>query len=289
MSGSHTRTFMLLLSLSALAGIGLAALPVVLLAVASAFGLVHLLARAMGVSRRLGTLIAVGTAICGNSAVAAVGPAIGAKDDEMAYAVGCVTLFGLIALLVYPFASLAGFGDLRLAGLFLGTAIHDTAQVASAGMLAAQVAGSPDVLDVRKRYRAVVTALDAGVGRVIDQVDELGVPLASVSHSHDERTNALWNAALEEGKGIFDAAGASEVWTGPQGAMHIMGGTIMGADPGTSVTNSYGRLHDVNNLFVAGPGLFPTSAGVNPTFTLTALAARTAEHINDNWRSISGG
>jgi choline dehydrogenase-like flavoprotein len=71
--------------------------------------------------------------------------------------------------------------------------------------------------------------------------------------------------------------GAREVWTGPPGSMHIMGGTIMGTNAANSVTNSYGQLHDIPNLVVAGPGLFPTSGGVNPTFTVHALAARSAE------------
>src|SRR5439155_20045580 len=84
----------------------------------------------------------------GNSAIAATGCAIGAKDDELSYAVGCVTLFGLFALIVYPFASRVLFaGDPHLAGLFLGSAIHDTAQVAGAGMLAAQHYGDPTVLE----------------------------------------------------------------------------------------------------------------------------------------------
>ena len=122
-----------------------------------------------------------------------------------------------------------------------------------------------------------------------DGTDVNGVPLAHVTHSHDERTNALWNAALADGKRVFEAAGASEVWTGPQGAMHIMGGTIMGANKDNSVTNAYGQLHDVPNTFIAGPGLFPTSGGVNPTFTATALAARSARHLIDNWENIARG
>ena len=84
---------------------------------------------------------------------------------------------------------------------------------------------------------------------------------------------------MAEGKEIFEAGGAGEVWTGPQGAMHIMGGTIMGDDPAYSVTNSFGQVHDIPNLVVAGPGLFPTSAGVNPTFTIQALAARSADRL----------
>ena len=69
-------------------------------------------------------------------------------------------------------------------------------------------------------------------------------------------------------------------------AMHILGGTIMGDDPEQSVVNSYGQTHDVANLFAAGPGLFPTSAGVNPTFTVKALASRSAEYLLREWGSI---
>jgi uncharacterized integral membrane protein (TIGR00698 family) len=136
------------LSLSAVGAIGLAALPIVLVSIATAIVLVRWVTRVLGLPPRLGTLVAVGTAICGNSAIIAAGPAIGAKEDEISYAVGCVTLFGLCALLVYPFLSHAMFGgDATLAGLFLGTAIHDTAQVAGAGMLYLQQYGVTEALD----------------------------------------------------------------------------------------------------------------------------------------------
>ncbi|MEM7276672.1 MAG: GMC family oxidoreductase [Pseudomonadota bacterium] len=113
--------------------------------------------------------------------------------------------------------------------------------------------------------------------------DEYGVPLASVHHSTDPASIALWQATLTEGQAVFNAAGADEVWTGPQGSMHIMGGTIMGADSTSSVCDGFGRCHDFENLYIAGPGLFPTSAGVNPTFTAQALAARSADHLLNNW------
>ena len=128
---------------------------------------------------------------------------------------------------------------------------------------------------------AVVEDLPVADNRVTlsDDLDDHGVPQASVHHDSHLKTKALWQAVLEEGKSVFEAAGATEIWTGPQGAMHIMGGTVMGNDPATSVTNSYGQVHDVENLFVSGPGLFPTSGGVNPTFTVNALALRAANHL----------
>ena len=136
------------LSLGAVGSIGLLALPVVLTCIGTALLVVSAVNRAVGLPRRLGTLVAVGTAICGNTAIAATAPLIRAEEDETSYAIGCVTLFGLIALITYPFLSHWLFaGDPRLAGLFLGTAIHDTAQVAGAGLLYLQQFGAPEALD----------------------------------------------------------------------------------------------------------------------------------------------
>jgi choline dehydrogenase-like flavoprotein len=121
----------------------------------------------------------------------------------------------------------------------------------------------------------------------LDQrTDRFGVPLARVTHTTHADSKALWQAALQEGQEVFKAAGAKDVWTGPQAAMHIVGGTIMGGEPASSVCNSYGQTHDISNLVIAGSGLFPTSGGVNPTFTIHALAARASEHLLENWNSI---
>ena len=68
------------------------------------------------------------------------------------------------------------------------------------------------------------------------------------------------------------------VSTGPPSA-----GQKWGTDSGNSVANSYGQIHEVPILIVSGPGLFPTSGGVNPTFTITALALRSANHLLENW------
>ena len=84
---------------------------------------------------------------------------------------------------------------------------------------------------------------------------------------------------MSEGADIMRAAGASEVWSGPRIGMHIMGGAVMGNDPAQSVTNAVGRVHDTDNLYIAGPALFPSSGAVNPTFTLTAMASRQADYL----------
>jgi uncharacterized integral membrane protein (TIGR00698 family) len=136
------------LSLSAVGAIGLLALPIVIACITTALLLVSTVNRGLGLPRRLGTLVAVGTAVCGNTAIVAIGPVIRADEDEISYSVGCVTVFGLLALVTYPFLSHWVFdGDARLAGFFLGTAIHDTAQVAGAGLLYLQQFGATEALD----------------------------------------------------------------------------------------------------------------------------------------------
>jgi uncharacterized membrane protein YadS len=78
----------------------------------------------------------------------ATAPVVGASEEETSYAVGTVTVFGLLALMIYPFLSHTLFAENDFAaGLFLGTAIHDTAQVAVAALLYSQQFGAPETLE----------------------------------------------------------------------------------------------------------------------------------------------
>ncbi len=113
--------------------------------------------------------------------------------------------------------------------------------------------------------------------------DRFDVPLAEVTHTFAPSSLALAEVARQEGEAVFRAAGATEVWSSGVNAMHIMGGTVMGEAPEFAVTNSYGQTHDIPNLVIAGAGLFPTSGGVNPTFTIHALAQRAAQYLLDHW------
>jgi uncharacterized integral membrane protein (TIGR00698 family) len=136
------------LSLAAVSVVGLVSLPIIAICIGTALVAVAKLGRAVGLPRRLSGLIAVGTSICGVSAIVAAAAAIDAKDDEVSYAVACVTLFGLLALFTYPFfAYWACGGDAQVAGIFLGTAIHDTAQVAGAGLIYQQQYDAPEALN----------------------------------------------------------------------------------------------------------------------------------------------
>lgn len=110
-----------------------------------------------------------------------------------------------------------------------------------------------------------------------------GTKLARVVHGFPAPSMKLWEKACELGLKVMNAAGAADPWSGPPASAHLMGGTIMGADTGSSVTDSFGRCHDIPNLFLAGPGLFPTGGAMNPNFTNHAVSLRGVEHLIGNW------
>ncbi|KAH8052181.1 hypothetical protein JL722_10281 [Aureococcus anophagefferens] len=89
------------------------------------------LAARAGLAPRLGALLAAGTSICGVTAIGATAPAIGATQAEVAVAVANVVAFGSAGMLAYPHAAARLFpaDDSSHVGLFLGLAVHDTAQV----------------------------------------------------------------------------------------------------------------------------------------------------------------
>lgn len=96
----------------------------------------------MGVPVRLISLIGVGTAICGGSAIAAISPIIEAEEMEVAYSISTVFLFNIVAVLIFPpLGHLLGFSA-QAFGLWAGTAINDTSSVVAAGYAFSPSAGA---------------------------------------------------------------------------------------------------------------------------------------------------
>lgn len=127
----------------------LVALPFVAIAIAVGLTSVGLIGRYMGLSKKLSGLIAVGTSICGVTAIVATAPLIKANESEVSYSVACITVFGLAAMFLYPVFAYYFFADQpALAGLFLGTSIHETAQVAGAGLMYEAQYNAPVALDI---------------------------------------------------------------------------------------------------------------------------------------------
>jgi uncharacterized membrane protein YadS len=75
---------------------------VMLVSLATALIGAWLIGRKLGVTRRLTSLIGVGTAICGGSAIAAVAPIIDADDDDIAFSISTIFLFNVVAVLIFP-------------------------------------------------------------------------------------------------------------------------------------------------------------------------------------------
>jgi len=127
----------------------LVALPFVVAAIGIGLTVVGFLGRSMNLSRQLSGLIAVGTSICGATAIVATAPLIKANESEVSYSIACITMFGLAAMFFYPILGYYLFADEpALAGLFLGTSIHETAQVAGAGLMYEAQYNAPVALDI---------------------------------------------------------------------------------------------------------------------------------------------
>ncbi|MGH6679022.1 MAG: YeiH family protein, partial [Bradyrhizobium sp.] len=114
------------------AEVGAMGLAVIVTGLIATFLFTKWLGRVIGVERKLAELIAAGTSICGASAVIATNTVTDAPDEDVAYAVACVTVFGSVAMFVYPLLP----GLLHLSehafGLWTGASIHEIAQVVAA-------------------------------------------------------------------------------------------------------------------------------------------------------------
>jgi choline dehydrogenase-like flavoprotein len=120
-----------------------------------------------------------------------------------------------------------------------------------------------------------------------DLVDGDGVPAPKIEYRISENTRRILRFTVDRMREIHEISGATEtfeveLWIDQPG--HLLGTARMGDDPATSVVDSFGRAHDVPNLFIADGSIFVTSGSANPTCTITALALRVGKHIADTAR-----
>lgn len=101
-----------------------------------------MLGRELGVPPKLAALIGVGTAVCGNTAISATAPVIGARDEETAFAIATNTLFGTLAVFAYPILGHALHLTDPAFGTWAGTAVNDTSQVVATGFAYSVAAGN---------------------------------------------------------------------------------------------------------------------------------------------------
>jgi len=128
---------------------GTVAIPLVIVCIISVLVVIKLLIKKLKISTKMAYLISIGSTVCGTTAIMATAPIIKANKGEVAYAIANITVFGIISMLIYPyFANIYFNGNPMYVGLFLGTAIHETSQVAAAGLIYDQQFNSPETLNV---------------------------------------------------------------------------------------------------------------------------------------------
>ena len=120
--------------------------------------------------------------------------------------------------------------------------------------------------------------------------DANGIPAPKISYTLSENSWRMLEHGRDRAVEALRAAGAVDVHAmvpiAPSG-WHLMGTARMGADPARSVVNQWGRSHDVKNLFIIDGSIFVTSAGVNPTPTIQALALYIADAIKQRLASAT--
>ena len=117
--------------------------------------------------------------------------------------------------------------------------------------------------------------------------DSNGIPAPKIDYTLSENSRRMLDHGVARASEILRAAGAHDVWSEApiaDGGWHLT--ARMGTDPARSVVNEWGRSHDVKNLFIIDGSIFVTSAGVNPTRTIQALALYIADSIKQRLATL---
>ena len=125
-----------------------------------------------------------------------------------------------------------------------------------------------------------------------DLKDSDGIPAPKINYTLGENTKLMIKHGEERAREVLLAAGAEKVlaknddnvWW--RAGWHQMGTCRMGNDPSNSVVNSWGRSHDVKNLFIVDGSIFVTAGAVNPTSTIQALALYIGDQIKNNIQTL---
>jgi uncharacterized integral membrane protein (TIGR00698 family) len=144
------------LSLGQVLSTGARSLPVLLGTLAAALGMAWVAGRLLGLRGNARTLIGVGTAVCGASAIAATDAVIGADEADVSYSIATIFTFNIVAVLVYPsFGHVLGLSQHSF-GLWAGTAINDLSSVVAASTIYGHAAASYGVIVKLTRTLAII-------------------------------------------------------------------------------------------------------------------------------------
>lgn len=169
-----------------------------------------------------------------------------------------------------------------LTGLFTGRIPFGAGHHAAYRQLVNRIAGMVAICEDLPEEHNTVT---------LDPVlkDPDGIPAPKLDYTLSANSRRMLDFAVERGTEVLKAAGATDVMTESPiavGGWHLMGTARMGTDPARSVVNEWGRAHDVKNLFIVDGSIFVTSAGVNPTRTIQALALYVADQMKSRLANL---
>jgi uncharacterized integral membrane protein (TIGR00698 family) len=129
------------LTAAQVAAVGFSGVAIIVAGLVCTFAFTVFMGRVLKVDPKLAELIAAGTSICGASAVICTNTVTEAKDEDVVYAVACVTVFGSLAMFLYPLLPGLLHLDAHAFGLWTGASIHEIAQVVAAAFQDGQQAG----------------------------------------------------------------------------------------------------------------------------------------------------
>lgn len=111
--------------------------------------------------------------------------------------------------------------------------------------------------------------------------DQYGLPVSVIEYAMHPNSTAMQHHGIKQTKKLYESIGGTDIRAneGIQIACHNLGVARMSAHPNDGVTNRWGQVHDIANLFVSDGSVFTSSAAANPTLTIVALAIRQADHI----------
>ena len=162
---------------------GKIAIPLIIICIVSVLIIIKLLIKKLKIPTRMAYLISIGSTVCGTTAIMATAPVIKANKNEISYAIANITLFGILSMLFYPyFANIYFNGEPLLIGLFLGTSIHETSQVAAAGLIYEQQFNSQETLNI-----ATVTKLIRNTFLIIM------IPLFALLYNRGQKTDKRYS------------------------------------------------------------------------------------------------
>jgi choline dehydrogenase-like flavoprotein len=120
------------------------------------------------------------------------------------------------------------------------------------------------------------------------QKDDYGLPRAKVHAVQEENERKMYEVMNKTAVDVLEKAGGEVLTLSDLNEPvfnHQLGGCRMGSDPRSSIVDQFCRTHDVPNVYVVDGSVFPSASEKNPTLTIMALAARSADHIAERFRN----